>query len=123
MKRLVALVMLMCSIAGALVSCVPKQETVMIDELRGFTSVGQLEAWLAADDTDEQIYVEETHDCDDFAIDLQKAGIADGYLINLEFIVTEDVGHVCNAVIIGNEVYFIEPQSDEVWLVGFVDLD
>ena len=121
MKRLVALILLMCIIAGALVSCVPKQETVMIDELRGFTSVGQLEAWLAADDTDEQIYVEETHDCDDFAIDLQKAGIADGYLINLEFIVTEDVGHVCNAVIIGNSVWFIEPQTDEVWFMGYLD--
>jgi len=117
-KRLAVLVLLLCVIAGALVSCVPDPEAI---DLGAFSSVQQLKTWLAADGTDGQAYVDVTHDCDDFARDLQKAGAEDGYLINLEFVIEEDAGHVCNAVIIGNSVWFIEPQTDEVWFMGYLD--
>lgn len=89
---------------------------------RQFKSLDELKAWLAQDDTDSTFYVFgsaclSNYDCDDYAMALVYNALADGYLIS-----TQIVGdHMLNCAVIGNEIYFIEPQTDEVWLWGHRD--
>lgn len=83
---------------------------------REFGSLRELEDWLRDDPTSGRHY-SSSYDCDDFAIDLTLAAIRDGYWIGLY---SED-DHVMNFTIIGNNVYSIEPQTDQVELWGFVD--
>jgi cell division protein FtsB len=81
-----------------------------------FSSRDELEQWLRSDSTSENDY-SSRYDCDDFAMDLIRAAEQDGYLIGLY----AEGDHVANFASIGNSVYIIEPQTDEVWLWGFVD--
>jgi outer membrane murein-binding lipoprotein Lpp len=85
--------------------------------LRQFTSVEELEAWLAGNDIDQREYVEFTYDCDDFAQDLMIAALEDGYLVSTELWSC----HMLNSTIIGNDIYTIEPMTDGVQFVGKLD--
>jgi hypothetical protein len=84
---------------------------------RQFTSVEELEAWLAGNDIDKREYVEFTYDCDDFAQDLMIAALEDGYLVSTELWSC----HMLNSTIIGNDIYTIEPMTDGVQFVGELD--
>jgi hypothetical protein len=84
---------------------------------RQFNSVEELKAWLAGNDIDEREYVEFTYDCDDFAQDLMKAALEDGYLVSTELWSC----HMLNSTIIGNDIYTIEPMTDSVQFVGKLD--
>ena len=84
---------------------------------RQFTSVEELEAWLAGNDIDKREYVEFTYDCDDFAQDLMIAALKDGYLVSTELWSC----HMLNSTIIGNDIYTIEPMTDGVQFVGELD--
>lgn len=117
MRKYVGLVLLL--VVLVCVSCVPKQETVVVTELRDFKNVEQLEAWLVKDNTDSYTYVEGVRQCCWFAHTLQENAAKDGYLINEEFLVFDDgEGHACDSVVINGVVWFIEPQTDEVWEAG-----
>jgi hypothetical protein len=84
-----------------------------------FESLDALKAWLAQDDTDHTIYIFGSgclanYDCDDYATALVYNALQDGYSVS-----TEIAGdHMMNSTIIGNEIYLIEPQTDEVQLWG-----
>jgi hypothetical protein len=89
---------------------------------REFASFDELKAWLAQDDTDSTIYIFgsgclSNYGSDDYALALARNALRDGYLVSLQ---VED-GHVLNSTIIGDKIYFIEPQSDEAWLGGYRD--
>ena len=84
---------------------------------RQFTSVEELEAWLAGNDIDKREYFEFTYDCDDFAQDLMIAALKDGYLVSTELWSC----HMLNSTIIGNDIYTIEPMTDGVQFVGELD--
>ena len=84
---------------------------------RQFTSVEELEAWLAGNDIDKREYFEFTYDCDDFAQDLMIAALEDGYLVSTELWSC----HMLNSTIIGNDIYTIEPMTDGVQFVGKLD--
>jgi len=84
---------------------------------RQFTSVEELEAWLAGNDIDKREYFEFTYDCDDFAQDLMIAALEDGYLVSTELWSC----HMLNSTIIGNDIYTIEPMTDGVQFVGELD--
>ena len=115
-----SLTVMVFSLCAACVSPTANQTpTVIYRDLHGFSNVDELMQWLATDNTDRQEYIPVTHDCEDFAIDLQNAGQADGYLINLQFDLFEE--HVLDSVVIGNYVYFIEPQTDDIWCIGSLD--
>ena len=111
-----------------------------VPELEHFESLAALSAWLAHDDTDSYEYVPSTFDCDDFAATLQSHAIEDGYVLNAQILYYDDmVGwriyvdgescslssfggyHALNMAVIGNEIYLIEPQTDEVYLICPVD--
>jgi hypothetical protein len=87
-----------------------------------FGSVSELKAWLAQDDTDSTLYIfgagcVSLYDCDDYAVALVYNALADGYSVSLQ---VEDK-HMLNSTVIGNNIYFIEPQNDKVWLWGYRD--
>jgi outer membrane murein-binding lipoprotein Lpp len=84
---------------------------------RQFTSVEELKAWLASNDINEREYIPDTYDCDNFAQDLMKAALADGYLVSTELWSC----HMLNSTIIGNNIYTIEPMTDGVQFVGELD--
>ena len=86
---------------------------------REFESLAELKAWLAEDDSDTTLYIFgngclSNYDCDDYAAALVYNALYDGYLVS-----TQIVGnHMLNSTIIGNSIYYIEPQTDAVWLWG-----
>jgi hypothetical protein len=100
-------------------------------ELREFVSLQELVDWLEQDDTDSTLYFTgmvdffaspgSNYDCDDFAYRLQKSALAQGYLMSTEIIVEKGAQHMINSTSIGNNIYFIEPQTDEVWLETYRD--
>jgi len=100
--------------------------------LKDFTSLQELQSWLAKDytdgvhlicppsgsinlTTDVSTYKDPRYNkCDDYAYELQQAAMRDGYLISIEL--DEINNHALNLVFIGNDIYFIEPQTDKIWL-------
>jgi hypothetical protein len=89
---------------------------------REFESLDELKAWLAEDDSNTTLYIFGSgcianYDCDDFAAALVYNALCDGYAVSLQI----EGNHMLNSTVIGNEIYFIEPQTDEVWLWGYRD--
>jgi hypothetical protein len=89
---------------------------------REFESLDELKACLDRDDTDSTLYILgagclTNYDCDDYAVALVHNALLDGYSVSLQI----EGNHMLNSTIIGNKVYFIEPQSDKVWFWGYRD--
>ena len=87
-----------------------------------FKSFDELKAWLARDDTDNTLYIFgagciSNYDCDDYAVALKRNALLDGYSVSLQI----ESNHMLNSTIIGDKIYFIEPQSDEVWFWEYRD--
>ena len=87
-------------------------------ELRNFSSIEELELFLAEDNTNEHEYIRSEFDCDDFALMLQRNALEKGYIMNCQTLFT---AHVLNMVIIDNEIYYIEPMTDEIIFLTHVD--
>ncbi len=100
-------------------------------EQREFTSKEELVEWLAEDDDTIKVYFftrtdgteasSDEYDCDDYALELQKRALRDGYLMSTTIIEKEGQPHMINLATIGNEIYYIEPQTDEVWFYAYLD--
>jgi len=88
-----------------------------MDGYREFGSRTELVRWLIADDVSNRKYKRDTYDCDDFAIDLAKAGVKDNRWIGLWL----EGNHLRNFTIIGNTIVEIEPQNDGDKTWGKVD--
>jgi len=96
-----------------------------------FSSITELEKWLAKDNTEKSVFFftkddgnevsSDEYDCDDYALELQKRALKDGYLMSTTIIEKENQLHMINLVTIGNEVYYIEPQTDEIWFYAYRD--
>lgn len=61
------------------------------------------------------------YDCDDFALTLQRRANRDGYQMSVTITRKQGQLHMINLAVIGNDIYYIEPQTDEVWF--FANLD
>ena len=100
-------------------------------ELREFTSIRELEDWLAEDDTDQYIHLvtgengvaeqSDKYDCDDYAFQLQRRAVKNGFLISVIIIEEQGAPHMINLAGINNDIYYIEPQTDEVWFYCYRD--
>ena len=100
-------------------------------ELREFTSLEELKAWLVEDDTDEYVYLvagedgvlrtSDKYDCDDYALQLQRRAAKSGFLMSATIIEKQGKSHMINLAIIGNDIYYIEPQTDQVWFHSHKD--
>jgi len=94
-------------------------------ELCEFSSVAELRAWLAEDDTDGHVYLvagedgvcrqSDKYDCDDYALQLQSRAAKSGFLMSVTIIEKQGRTHMINLACIGNDIYYIEPQEDLVW--------
>lgn len=95
--------------------------------LRHFESIGELQRFL------EPISIW-AGDCEDYAFQMQSLARAEGYIIDFEVIYPEEYNHLfrktkikpwivhaINLAIVGEKVYYIEPQSKEVVFV--INLD
>ena len=106
-------------------------------ELGDFESTEELENWLSENHIDEAVMLYASgkrFDCDDYARRLIKDARADGFQLWLQVLlpdyrrpdtgerVTEsDEAHALCSAIIGDRLYFIEPQTDDYWFVAKVD--
>ena len=107
-------------------------------ELRNFTDLNELEQWLeGGEDVTTVRFQSEgilAPDCDDYALELQRKALADGYVMSFQIIAPEqynnlfqngklppDVLHAINLVIIGNSAYYIEPQTGEIVFAAHLD--
>lgn len=110
--------------------------------LRHFQNLDELEGWLGNigvldirfDVVDEESQRIKKFDCEDYAIRLQERALRDGYIISFEVIRSAEYNalfkqkripngaiHAINSVILGNEVYYIEPQTQEIVFVAYLD--
>ncbi|MFH1382159.1 MAG: hypothetical protein ABIH70_04610 [Chloroflexota bacterium] len=106
--------------------------------LRNFNDLDELRQWVAGlNVTTNTVYLQNpeiTLDCDDFALTLQDRALDDGYRMSFQIIETDryntlfqntkmppDTLHAINLAIIGNEAYYIEPQTGEIVLAAYLD--
>ena len=106
-------------------------------EFRNFTNRTELQQWLEERNQLTSIHFERKDtviDCDDFAIELQKKALADGFILSFEIINGSEYNelfstslparqslHAINLSIIGNDVYYIEPQTGEIVHAAYLD--
>jgi hypothetical protein len=111
------------------------------NNLRDFENTEELEMFLAEDDTDTHLFLkaDETGvvklegNCEDYAIQLQDRALDKGYKMSFYVMDRQEYYqrygewlpkgrlHAVNLVIIGNEIYLVEPQTDEYWLRAYLD--
>jgi hypothetical protein len=100
---------------------VEKEVTV---ELKQFESVNELSEWLRIDQTDELPYIKDLFECESFAQTLMTNTLNNGHYMSFQVLknytrpdTKEFIAgpHAINNTIIGNYIYFIDPQSDELW--------
>ena len=94
--------------------------------VKEFENLDVLTHFLEIDDTDSHVILYPIKGsngripfdgtCDYYALQLQRQALEAGYLMSTEIIKNN---HMINCAVIGNEVYFIEPQNDRVWLWGY----
>lgn len=91
-----------------------------------FSSLDELTGWLETvrQSTTTVFFSAEgkdlNYDCDDYALDLQERAMEDGYWLDTQ-IEAGNPPHMMNMAIIGNEIYYVEPQTGEVRLVYLID--
>ena len=104
-------------------------------QFRYFDSERELAEFLEQDDTDSVIrFVSQadfSYDCDDYARALRRRALEQGFLMSLQLVsdgeifgvkVSDFAGpHMGNLSMIGNDIYYIEPSTDEFCLVTAVD--
>lgn len=124
----------------------PKLETVRVvgeqlHGLRDFNSIDELKAWLIQDTTNNSLVLKPNKEgiikfnerCEEFALQLQNNALSDGFKMSFAVMSRIDYYnkfnewikpgtlHAVNLVIIGNDVYLIEPQKDEFWKIAYLE--
>jgi len=106
--------------------------------LHNFNSLEELIQWLSVVDVKTNVVhfqlPNNTVDCDDYAIALQRRALVDGYNISLEITDTLEYNglfnnsqlapgslHAVNLAIIGNDTHYIGSQTGEVVFTVFLD--
>jgi len=87
------------------------------DQMRNFDTLKELKNFLIEDKTNGAMYIENTYDCDNFAITLQENAAKKGYRISFQIDANAYEIHMYNTAIIEQprkRVIFIEPQTDEI---------
>jgi len=107
-------------------------------ELRNFSDIEELKQWLVEVDMNTtKTYFQSpgvTIDCDNYALDMQHKALTDGYIMSFEVISRSEYNavfksklppsqslHAISLVIIGNDAYYIEPQTSEIGFATHLD--
>ncbi len=118
------------------VEYIERVKTVPV-ELHNFSDPDELKQWLEdkmnAPTVRFQLPNTEV-DCDDYALEMQNRALADGYIMSFQVIGRSEYNelfktklpdnqslHAINLAIIGNDVYYIEPQTGEVAFMVHLD--
>lgn len=102
------------------------------DELEAFLKDSMANAIVLKTDGRGKVYLNKPnfeYDCDNYAMALVEDAINKGFLVNLQYVENyyrQDSrefypSHMINNTVIGNRLYFIEPQKDEFWLETRLD--
>ncbi len=121
---------------GSILEYVERTQRVSV-ELRNFSDLEELKQWLRDRRNVTTVRFQSPNtivDCDDYALELQHKALADGYIMSFEVIEESEYNalfktplppslslHAINLAIINNNVYYIEPQTDEVAFVARLD--
>jgi len=133
MKRELLMLMLIMAVLGALCAlnpspaCSPVAGAQIYRQI-DWDSTTELQRFLAQDTTDQYPWEYETFDCDDFALRLRLNALAMDKYISVVWIGHGEFqrlfgqpldpqydGHIMNAAIVGNWLYYIEPQTDQIF--------
>jgi len=102
---------------------VVKEVEVIVEkpvQLREFESVEELKEWLQKERARIIFAVYfSSPDCDEFAYYMLVRATKCGYRMNVQIDTRKE--HALNSAFIGNKVYFIEPQTNEVWFECYRD--
>ena len=99
-------------------------------DLKQFESEEELIEWLNTDKTDELPYIRDLFECENFARTLMRHALEDGHYMSFQVLKnytrpeTEEFiegPHAINSTIIGNYIYFIDPQTDEFWMAYMLE--
>ncbi len=107
-------------------------------ELRDFNDLEELKRWLVGMDMNTTTIFFQlpgvTIDCDDYALAMQHKALTSGRIMSFEVISRSEYNavfksklppgqslHAINLVIIGNDVYYIEPQTSEIVFATHLD--
>lgn len=94
-------------------------------ELQEFATEEDLATWLNNDKTDELPYIRDLFECENFARTLIRHALEDNYSVYFQVLKNytkpdtrefTEGPHAINSAIIGNYIYFIDPQTDEFWV-------
>jgi len=95
-----------------------------------------LARFLYEDRTDNNQYIKGSYECEEFALDLQKAAYKKGYFLSVQYVTVgllrqygweyqapRAMTHVCNLafVIDENAFYIVEPQTDQIAFLSYAD--
>ena len=104
-------------------------EKVVFKPLKNFATPTELYQWLKKD-TVSNIFGSNLYDCDDYCTQLVENAFKDGYRMDFQVLpagtkssylgVLTEPHMVCSAII-GNSIYFIEPQTDYIWVEYEID--
>lgn len=101
--------------------------------IRNFKDLKELMIFLSEDTTDEINY-SNNFDCDDFAFTLQRNAFLKGYKLDVQIIDSKTNNkyfkdklkdkqiHMINMAVVGSGIYYIEPQTDEIERICFIDI-
>ena len=106
-------------------------------ECRNFHTLDELKNWLSVNAVPAGVYLQSPGveiDCDDYALELQRKALSDGFIISFEIVSEGEYDalfgkplptgsslHAINLAIIDNSIYYIEPQTAEVVFVANLD--
>jgi hypothetical protein len=107
----------------------PERVVEVPQALRDFSSVDELREWAKSHVAVLWLSGKEA-DCDDYARHFQKLAAQDGYYLSLAL--TDQQGylgtvkvkngyHMGNLAVIGNEVWYVEPQTGEILCISLLD--
>jgi hypothetical protein len=103
--------------------------------LRYFRDLDELKGWLAQDDTDSLVIAQADsngimhteNQCEDYALELQERALRAGYIVSTETLYQAEyyelyqrvmppgVCHMVNLVVIGQDTYIVDPDTDQIW--------
>lgn len=94
------------------------EKIVGVGDMELFQSVNELKKFLR----DNRISDREGWSCVDYALRMQMQALMAGKLLSTETILrTTTRGHMGNSAVIGDKIYFVEPVSGTVELMGVAD--
>jgi hypothetical protein len=111
------------------------------ERLQDFATVEALERWLERDNTDSHLFLvcnkdglaQLTGTCEDKALNLIEQAEREGIRLHLQVLDNSlyyrfykkhlpiHTYHAAVIAIVGNEIYLIEPSTDEIWLMAVKD--